>query len=183
MKASKVKAKGYITASLALAILIVCGTAAAHESIYKAVEEGDIYAGRPFVDPETGYLFVDPDGMRDLRWQSTDMTAVRVADNDYTSIPIVTWKGLGRVESRDNAQVLVGALFMFDYDDEKLNETDVKGTVEILIDSNDTDSVGLRYDHIAKAPVDVIVEVDPKNGRWQCISIPFDQARLGNRNY
>jgi hypothetical protein len=29
MKASKVKAKGYITASLALAILIVCGTAAA----------------------------------------------------------------------------------------------------------------------------------------------------------
>ena len=183
MKASKVKAKGYITASLALAILIVCGTAAAHESIYKAVEEGDIYAGRPFVDPETGYLFVDPDGMRDLRWQSTDMTAVRVADNDYTSIPIVTWKGLGRVESRDNAQVLVGALFMFDYDDEKLNETDVKGTVEILIDSNDTDSVGLRYDHIAKAPVDVIVEVDPKNGRWQWISIPFDHARFGNRIY
>jgi len=177
------KAKQSITTSLALATLIVCVTASAHESLYNAVEQGDIYAGRPFVDPETGYLFVDPDGMRDLRWRSADMTAVRAADNDYTGVPIVTWKGLGRVESRDNAQVLAGALFMFDYDDQKLNETNVKGTVEVLVDSNDTDSVGLRYDHIAKAPVDVIKEVDPKEGRWQWISLPFDHARFGNRVY
>jgi hypothetical protein len=177
------KVNGYIPASLALAILIVCGTAAAHESIYKAVEEGDIYAGRPFVDPKTGYLFVDPDGMRDLRWQSTDMTAVRVADNDYTGVPIVTWKGLGRVESRENAQVLAGALFMFDYDDSKLNETNVKGHLEVLVDSKDTDTVGLRYDHIAEAPVDIIVEVDPRKGRWQWIHLPFDHARFGNRVY
>ena len=74
----------YLTATT----LILGASASAHESIYEAVGEGDIYAGRPFVDPETGYLFVDPDGMRDLRWQSDGMTAVRVADNDYTSIPI-----------------------------------------------------------------------------------------------
>jgi hypothetical protein len=164
-------------------MLVVCPTATAHESLYKAVMEGDVYAGRPFVDPKTGYLFVDPDGMRKLRWSSNDMTAVRVADNDFTGVPIVTWKGLGRVESRDNAQVLVGGLFMFDYDDQKLNETNVKGWVEVLVDSNDTDTVGLRYDHIAKAPVDVIVEVDPKKGRWQWISLPFDNARFGNRVY
>jgi hypothetical protein len=169
--------------SLTVSMLVVCVTAGAHESIYQAVEPGDVYAGRPFVDPETGYLFVDPDGMRDLRWQSADMTAVRVADNDYTSIPIVTWKGLGRVESRENAQVLVGALFLFDYDDQKLNETNVKGSVEVLVDSNDTDTVGLRYDHISKAPVDAIVDVDPKKGRWQWISVPFDHARFGNRVY
>ncbi|MBW1685764.1 MAG: CehA/McbA family metallohydrolase [Deltaproteobacteria bacterium] len=166
-----------------VSMLVVCVPAAAHESLYQAVEQGDVYAGRPFVDPETGYLFVDPDGMRNLRWQSADMTAVRVADNDYTGVPIVTWKGLGRVESRENAQVLVGALFMFDYDDQKLNETNVKGSVEVLVDSNDTDSVGLRYDHISKAPVDVITEVDPNKGRWQWISLPFDHARFGNRVY
>jgi len=177
------KAKQHITTSLALAMLIVCATAAAHDSIYQAVKQGDVYAGRPFVDPETGYLFVDPDGMRDLRWQSADMTAVRVADNDYTGVPIVTWKGLGRVESRDNAQVLVGALFLFDYDDQKLNETNVKGTIEVLVDSEDTDSVGLRYDHISQAPVDLIKEVDPKKGRWQWITLPFDHARFGNRVY
>jgi hypothetical protein len=172
-----------ILSTLAVSMLVVCATAIAHESIYQAVEQGDVYAGRPFIDPETGYLFVDPDGMRKLRWQSADMTAVRVADNDFTSVPIVTWKGLGRVESRENAQVLVGALFMFDYDDQKLNETNVKGTVEVLVDSKDTDSVGLRYDHIAKAPVDVIKLVDPKKGRWQWISLPFDHARFGNRVY
>jgi len=163
--------------------MFVCVAVTAHESLYKAVEEGDIYAGRPFVEPETGFLFVDPDGMRNLRWRSTDITAVRVTDNDFSSIPIVTWKGLGRVESRENAQVLAGALFMFDYDDKKLNETNVKGTVDVLVDSKDTDSVGLRYDHISKAPVDIIVEVDPKKGRWQWISIPFDNARFGNRLY
>ena len=93
--------------TLGISMLFVCVNATAHESIYKAVQQGDVYAGRPFVDPETGFLFVDPDGMRDLRWQSADMTTVRVADNDYTGVPIVTWKGLGRVESRDNARVLV----------------------------------------------------------------------------
>ena len=169
--------------TLMVSMLFVCVPVSAHESLYQAVERGDIYAGRPFVDPETGYLFVDPDGMRNLRWQSADMTAVRVADNDYTGVPIVTWKGLGRVESRENAQVLVGALFMFDYDDQKLNETNVKGSVEVLVDSNDTDSVGLRYDHISQAPVDVIMEVDPNKGRWQWISLPFDHARFGNRVY
>jgi hypothetical protein len=173
-----------ITAALvALIVFSMPVTAGAHKSLYDAVDQGDVYAGRPFVDPETGFLFVDPDGMRDLRWQSADMTTVRVADNDYTGVPIVTWKGLGRVESRENAQVLVGALFMFDYDDQKLNETNVKGTIEVLVDSNDTDSVGLRYDHIAKAPVDVIKLVDPKKGRWQWISLPFDHARFGNRVY
>jgi len=99
------KSKHNITTSLVVAMLIACATAAAHESLYDAVEQGDVYAGRPFVDPETGYLFVDPDGMRNLRWQSTDMTAVRVADNDYTGVPIVTWKGLGRVESRGKGSV------------------------------------------------------------------------------
>jgi hypothetical protein len=168
---------------LIVSVLVVYATAVAHENIYQAVEQGNVYAGRPFVDPETGFLFVDPDGMRDLRWQSADMTSVRVADNDYTGVPIVTWKGLGRVESRENAQVLVGALFMFDYDDQKLNETNVKGRIEVLVDSNDTDSVGLRYDHIAKAPVDLIKLVDPKKGRWQWISLPFDHARFGNRVY
>ena len=156
------KSKREITTSLALATLIVCATAAAHEKLYHAVQQGDVYAGRPFVDPETGFLFVDPDGMRDLRWRCTDMTAVRVADNDYTGVPIVTWQGLGRVETRENAQVLVGGLFMFDYDDQKVNETDAKGTIEVLVDSSNTDSVGLRYDHFAKAPVDVIKLVDPK---------------------
>jgi hypothetical protein len=171
-------------AAIAVMVLtMLCTSAVAHESLYEAVEQGDVYAGRPFVDPQTGYLFVDPDGMRDLRWQSADMTVVRVADNDYTGVPIVTWKGLGRVESRENAQVLAGALFMFDYDDQKLHETNVKGTVEVLVDSNDTDSVGLRYDHIAKAPVDVIQLVDPQKGRWQWISLPFDHARFGNRVY
>jgi len=177
------KSKREITTSLALATLIVCATAAAHEKLYHAVQQGDVYAGRPFVDPETGFLFVDPDGMRDLRWRCTDMTGVRVADNDYTGVPIVTWQGLGRVETRENAQVLVGGLFMFDYDDQKLNETDVKGTIEVLVDSSNTDSVGLRYDHIAKAPVDIIKLVDPGKGRWQWIRMPFDHARFGNRVY
>ena len=145
-------AKHNVVTSLALAVLVVCATATAHEDLYHAVEPGDVHVGRPFVDPKTGYLFVDPDGMRDLRWKSADMTAVRVADNDYTGVPIVTWQGLGRVETRDNAQLLVGGLFMFDYDDRKLNETDVKGTIEVLIDSNNTDSVGLRFDHIAEVP-------------------------------
>ena len=175
--------KHNITTSLAIVILAVCTTAAAHERLYHAVKQGDVYSGRPFIDPKTGYLFVDPDGMRDLRWRCTDMTAVRVADNDYTGVPIVTWEGLGRVETRENAQVLKGALFMFDYDDQKLNETNVKGAVEVLVDSRGTDSVGLRYDHISKAPVDIIKLVDPKEGRWQWVSIPFDHARFGNRVY
>ena len=58
------KAKQHITTSLALAMLIVCATAAAHDSIYQAVKQGDVYAGRPFVDPETGlsFLRIDPPG-------------------------------------------------------------------------------------------------------------------------
>ena len=177
------KTKHNVATSLALAVLVVCATASAHEDLYHAAGRGDVYVGRPFTDPKTGYLFVDPDGMRDLRWKSADMTAVRVADNDYTGVPIVTWQGLGRVVTRENTQMLVGGLFMFDYDDRKLNETDVKGTVKVLIDSDNTDSVGLRYDHIAEAPVDVIKLVDPKKGRWQWISMPFDHARFSNRVY
>jgi hypothetical protein len=99
------KARHNLATGLALAMLVVCAvTAAIHESLYHVVQQGDVYAGRPFVDPETGYLFIDPDGMRDLRWRCTDMTAVQVADNDYTGVPIVTWHGLGRVETRDNAR-------------------------------------------------------------------------------
>ena len=49
------EAKQNITTSLALAMLVVSVTASAHENLYDAVAQGDIYAGRPFVDPETGY--------------------------------------------------------------------------------------------------------------------------------
>jgi hypothetical protein len=46
------KARHNLATSLALAMLVVCAvTAAIHESLYHVVQQGDVYAGRPFVDP------------------------------------------------------------------------------------------------------------------------------------
>jgi hypothetical protein len=42
-----------ISSTLAVSMLVVRATANAHESIYQAVEQGDVYAGRPFIDPES----------------------------------------------------------------------------------------------------------------------------------
>tara|TARA_B110000503_G_scaffold80101_1_gene122811 strand:+ start:221 stop:2419 length:2199 start_codon:yes stop_codon:yes gene_type:complete len=173
---------------LILALLLFSQAQAlrAHDTIWQAVPGTDEYAGRPYTDPDTGYTFVDADGRRALKWKASDknITTVRVTDIDVTgNLAIGNWGGLGRVETHDAWQVLVGGSFIFDYDDAVTYDTDTDGVVEVLVDADGTDEFYLRYDHIATEPVDVVQKIDRSKGRYQWISFPFKNARFMNRIY
>jgi hypothetical protein len=175
-------------ARFAVLLIFLSSAASAHDSVWKAFanDRNNEDAGRPYVDPDTGYTFVDADGRRTLKWQAGDkaIKAVRVTDIDLTSnTSIGNWNGLGRVETREVWQALVGGSFVFDYDDDLLYDTNASGFVEVLIDTAETDELGLMYDHIASGPITELFTPDPEKGRYQWLTLPFDHARFANRLY